>query len=95
MNNKILIIGIIVLLVVGIVTVFAMGDKWHGDKSWKKGWHYKEVGDKSAWFEKFGISPDATKEEMMEAVHVGAAIESGATLVHAVQMMNKVNKLDG
>ena len=35
-----------------------------------------------------------TKEEMMEAVHAGAAIESGATLVHAVQMMNKVNKLE-
>jgi hypothetical protein len=26
---------------------------------------------------------------------VGAAIKSGATLVHGVQMMNKVNKLDG
>ena len=34
-----------------------------------------------------------TKEEMMEAVHVGAAIESGATLVHGVQMMNKYDKL--
>jgi len=34
-----------------------------------------------------------TKEEMMEAVHVGAAIESGATLVHGVQMMNKYEKL--
>ena len=36
-----------------------------------------------------------TKEEMMEAVHVGAAIKSGASLVHGVMMMNKVNKLDG
>jgi alkylhydroperoxidase/carboxymuconolactone decarboxylase family protein len=36
-----------------------------------------------------------TKEEMMEAVHVGAAIKSGATLVSSVMMMNKVNKLDG
>ena len=35
-----------------------------------------------------------TKEEMMEAIHVGAAIKSGASLVHGVQMMNKVNKLD-
>ncbi len=35
-----------------------------------------------------------TREEMMEAVHVGAAIKSGATLVHGVMMMNKVNKLD-
>ena len=32
-------------------------------------------------------------EEMMEAVHAGAAIESGASLVHGVQMMNKYNKL--
>ena len=36
-----------------------------------------------------------TREEMMEAVHVGAAIKSGATLVSSVMMMNKVNKLDG
>lgn len=34
------------------------------------------------------------EEEMMEAVHVAAAIRSGATLVHGVQMMNKVNKLE-
>ena len=33
------------------------------------------------------------KEEMMEAVHVGAAIKSGAVLVHGVQMMNRYNKL--
>lgn len=30
---------------------------------------------------------------MMKAVHVGAAIKSGATLVYGVQMMNKYNKL--
>lgn len=35
-----------------------------------------------------------TKEEMMEALHVAAAIRGGATLVHGVQMMNKVNKLE-
>jgi len=34
-----------------------------------------------------------TKEQMMEAVHVAAAIKGGAALVHGVQMMNKVNKL--
>ncbi|HMR16142.1 MAG TPA: 4-carboxymuconolactone decarboxylase, partial [Mariniflexile sp.] len=34
------------------------------------------------------------KEEMMEALHVAAAIRGGASLVHGVQMMNKVNKLD-
>ena len=35
-----------------------------------------------------------TKEQMMEAVHVAGAIRGGATLVHGVQMMNKVNKLE-
>jgi len=33
-----------------------------------------------------------SEEQMMEAVHV-AAIRGGASLVHGVQMMNKVNKL--
>lgn len=33
------------------------------------------------------------EEEMMEAVHVGASIKGGATLVHGVQMMNKYKKL--
>ena len=41
----------------------------------------------------FGLQRGITKEEMMEAVHAGAAIESGATLVHSVQMMNKYEKL--
>lgn len=45
-------------------------------------------------YTKDGLQRGVTKEEMMEAVHAGAAIESGASLVHAVQMMNKVNKLD-
>lgn len=40
-----------------------------------------------------GLKRGITKEEMMEAVHAGAAIESGATLVHGVQMMNKYDKL--
>lgn len=31
--------------------------------------------------------------QMMEAVHVAAAIRGGASLVHGVQMMNKVNEL--
>jgi alkylhydroperoxidase/carboxymuconolactone decarboxylase family protein YurZ len=35
-----------------------------------------------------------TKEQMMEAIHVAGAIKGGATLVHGVQMMNKVNKLE-
>lgn len=41
-----------------------------------------------------GLERGVDKEEMMEAVHVGAAIKSGASLVHGVMMMNKVNKLD-
>ncbi len=31
------------------------------------------------------------EEQMMEAVHVAAAIRGGASLVHATQMMNQVN----
>jgi len=46
-------------------------------------------------YTKDGLQKGLTKEEMMEAVHAGAAIKSGATLVHSVMMMNKVNKLDG
>jgi len=30
---------------------------------------------------------------MMEAVHVAAAITGGATMVHGVQMMNKIKKI--
>lgn len=44
-------------------------------------------------YTKDGLARGITKEEMMEAVHAGAAIESGATLVHGVQMMNKYKKL--
>lgn len=32
------------------------------------------------------------EEQMMEAVHVAAAIRGGASLVHGVQMMNQVNE---
>ena len=39
-----------------------------------------------------GLQRGITKEEMMEAVHVAAAIKSGATLVNSVQMMNHVKK---
>jgi alkylhydroperoxidase/carboxymuconolactone decarboxylase family protein len=38
---------------------------------------------------KMGVS----EAQMMEAVHVAGAIKGGATLVHGVQMMNKVKKL--
>lgn len=35
----------------------------------------------------------ADEEQMMEAVHVAAAIKSGASLVHSTQMMNHIKKL--
>ena len=44
-------------------------------------------------YTKDGVQRGITKEEMMEAVHAGAAIEAGATLVHGVQMMKKYKKL--
>ena len=34
-----------------------------------------------------------SEAQMMEAVHVAAAIKGGAALVHGVQMMNKVEKI--
>ncbi len=39
------------------------------------------------------LEKGADEEQMMEAVHVAAAIKSGALLVHGVQMMNKVDEL--
>lgn len=44
-------------------------------------------------YSKDALSRGIEKEEMMEAVHVAGAIQGGATLVHGVQMMNKVDKL--
>ncbi len=44
-------------------------------------------------YTKDGLQRGITKEEMMEAVHAGAAIEAGASLVHGVQMMKKYDKL--
>lgn len=40
-----------------------------------------------------GLQRGIEKGEMMEAVHVAGAIRGGASLVHGVQMMNKVDKL--
>ncbi len=34
-----------------------------------------------------------SESQMMEAVHVAAAIKGGAALVHGVQMMNKVKEV--
>ncbi len=39
------------------------------------------------------LEKGADEEQMMEAVHVAAAIKGGATLVNGVQMMNHVEKM--
>ncbi|MCB9027087.1 MAG: carboxymuconolactone decarboxylase family protein [Bdellovibrionaceae bacterium] len=39
------------------------------------------------------LQKGCTEEQMMEAVHVSAAIRGGASMVHGVQMMNKVKKI--
>ncbi|MEM1215179.1 MAG: arsenosugar biosynthesis-associated peroxidase-like protein [Bacteroidota bacterium] len=39
------------------------------------------------------LQKGADEEQMMEAVHVAAAIKGGATLVNGVQMMNHAEKL--
>ncbi len=38
------------------------------------------------------LSIGVTKEEMMEAVHVGAAMMAGVTLAHSTQMRKIINK---
>ena len=35
---------------------------------------------------------DVSEEQMSEAVHVAGAIQAGITLVHSVQMMNKLDR---
>jgi alkylhydroperoxidase/carboxymuconolactone decarboxylase family protein len=39
------------------------------------------------------LEKGCSEEQMMEAVHVATAIRGGASLVHGIQMMNKVDKL--
>jgi alkylhydroperoxidase/carboxymuconolactone decarboxylase family protein len=39
------------------------------------------------------LEKGATEGQMMEAVHIAAAIRGGASLVHGVQMMNKTKEL--
>ncbi|WP_242928680.1 arsenosugar biosynthesis-associated peroxidase-like protein [Pontibacter vulgaris] len=39
------------------------------------------------------LQKGANENQMMEAVHVAAAIKGGAALVHGVQMMNKIKEL--
>jgi alkylhydroperoxidase/carboxymuconolactone decarboxylase family protein len=44
-------------------------------------------------YSKTCLEKGADEEQMMEAVHVAAAIKSGTTLVYSVQMMNHVKKI--
>ncbi len=39
------------------------------------------------------IEKGYSREQMMEAVHVGAAIKGGTALVHSVQMKNKIEEI--
>lgn len=39
------------------------------------------------------LEKGSSETQMMEALHVAAAIRGGASLVHGVQMMNKVKKI--
>jgi alkylhydroperoxidase/carboxymuconolactone decarboxylase family protein len=39
------------------------------------------------------LETGANPEQMMEAVHVAAAMQAGITLVHSVQMQNHLDKL--
>jgi len=39
------------------------------------------------------LEKGADEEQMMEAIHVSAAIKGGAALVHGVQMMNKAKEI--
>ena len=39
------------------------------------------------------LEKGANEKQMMEAVHVAGAIRGGASLVHGVQMMNRVKKI--
>lgn len=39
------------------------------------------------------LEKGADQEQMMEAVHVAAAMKAGITLVNSTQMMNHVNKM--
>ena len=41
------------------------------------------------------LDKGCSEAQMMEAVHVAAAVRGGASLVHGVQMMNKAKEMVG
>lgn len=72
-NKKFMMIGLVTLLLIGIVSVFAIGidDKsWFSYKGWKSnGKHfYKNFGNKSPWLEKLGLPSNATETQIQEAL---------------------------
>ena len=44
-------------------------------------------------YSKASLQQGADLEEMTEAVHVAAAIRSGASLIHGLQMLDRVNQI--
>jgi len=68
--KKLLMAGLAVVLIIGLVSVFAIGTQksWYGHKAWKKsGEHNFKDFDMSAWLEKMGLPADASEEEIIEA----------------------------
>ena len=45
-------------------------------------------------YSKDALDKGSDEEQTSEAVHVAAAIAAGVTLVHSVQMMNKIDDLE-
>ena len=71
-NKKFIVVGLIIILVIGIASVFATGEKdksWFGHKDWKRGGKHfnKNFGDKSSLLEKLGLPSDANKAQIREA----------------------------
>lgn len=64
MKNKLIVLGIIALLTIGIASVFVIGSS---DKFHKKWIGIHKNFDKSVWLEKLGLSEDASEEEIWEA----------------------------
>jgi len=63
MKNKLIVLGIIALLTIGLTSVLVIGSS---------DFHKKWIGkhkyfDKSVWLEKLGLSEDASEEEIWEA----------------------------
>jgi len=64
MKNKLIVLGIIALLTIGIASVFVFGSSDNFHKNWI-GKH--KFFDKSAWIDKLGLPEDASEEEIWEA----------------------------